>query len=80
MFEIDQKKVEEGLTEESVGNASVLQLFYLLGMSSELVLNYEIKDCWNSKFKPWELFVSMVKVRLTYCDITIYKFPGEQGL
>lgn len=30
VFDIDETKIKQGLTKENIGNASVLQLFYLV--------------------------------------------------
>jgi hypothetical protein len=60
IFEISEDKIRHGLTWQNVGNASMLQLFYLLGMNSELIFNYEIITEQTHRPKPWEIFVSLV--------------------
>uniref|UniRef100_A0A915DKC5 Derlin n=1 Tax=Ditylenchus dipsaci TaxID=166011 RepID=A0A915DKC5_9BILA len=59
VFDIDEARIKQGLTKENVGNASLLQLFYLCGMKNEMMLSYEI--CHQQPvLDPWSLFVSLI--------------------
>uniref|UniRef100_A0A914HCK7 Ribosome biogenesis regulatory protein homolog n=1 Tax=Globodera rostochiensis TaxID=31243 RepID=A0A914HCK7_GLORO len=44
VFEINEDKIRAGLSVQEVGNASMLQLFYMLGMKKELSFNYLFFD------------------------------------
>lgn len=59
LFEINDEKIRVGMTKQDVGNASFLQLYYILEMNTELIFNYEINNC-NGKFTPWEQFISLI--------------------
>jgi hypothetical protein len=63
IFEINEQKIRLGLTRGNVGNASMLQLYYLLGMNTEIVFNYQICYQNHNKTRPWELFISLVANR-----------------
>ncbi|KAI3413570.1 hypothetical protein GPALN_011060 [Globodera pallida] len=59
VFEINEDKIRAGLSVEEVGNASMLQLFYMLGMKKELSFNYLVSGH-ESTFHTWTLFSSLV--------------------
>ncbi|KAH7731328.1 Myb-like DNA-binding domain containing protein [Aphelenchoides avenae] len=58
-FNIDEEKLRAGLTADNVGNASLLQLFYLCGMKEEIPLRYDVQVP-PEPVEPWTTFSSLV--------------------
>ncbi|KAL3090217.1 hypothetical protein niasHS_006669 [Heterodera schachtii] len=59
VFEITKDKIRAGLTEDEVGNASILQLYYMLGMKKELSFSYQISGH-EPRYHSWTVFKSLV--------------------
>lgn len=59
-FVINEFKLRAGLTEATVGDASVTELFYLCGMKPEIRLEYSTNKKPDTNAEPWNIFVSLI--------------------
>uniref|UniRef100_A0A0M3K4P7 SANT domain-containing protein n=1 Tax=Anisakis simplex TaxID=6269 RepID=A0A0M3K4P7_ANISI len=59
-FILNEVTLRAGLNENSVGDATVTELFYICGMEQNISLQYSINRPKNRDVQPWNVFVSLI--------------------